>query len=139
MSRIICLDYGLKRTGIAVTDPMRIIASALNTIDTKELMNFLKSYISSEPVGKILIGEPYNLDGSDTHATRPVKDFMKKLKKEFPSIEIESIDEQFSSKMAMRAMIDMNMKKKKRREKGMIDQIAAAIMLQEYLENSGGK
>lgn len=136
MGRIICLDYGLKRTGIAVSDPMQIIASPLDTIATQELMPFLKTYIATEPVDKILIGEPYNLDGTETHATKPVKDFIRRLKKAFPHIVIETIDEQFSSKMAVRAMIEMNLKKKKRSEKGMIDRMAAALLLKEYLENN---
>jgi putative Holliday junction resolvase len=136
MGRIICLDYGLKRTGIAVSDPMQIIASPLDTIATQELMPFLKTYIATEPVDKILIGEPYNLDGTETHATKPVKDFIRRLKKAFPHIVIETVDEQFSSKMAVRAMIEMNLKKKKRSEKGMIDRMAAALLLKEYLENN---
>lgn len=136
MGRIICLDYGLKRTGIAVSDPMQIIASPLDTIATQELMPFLKTYIATEPVDKILIGEPYNLDGTETHATKPVKDFIRRLKKVFPHIVIETVDEQFSSKMAVRAMIEMNLKKKKRSEKGMIDRMAAALLLKEYLENN---
>lgn len=136
MGRIICLDYGLKRTGIAVSDPMQIIASPLDTIATQELMPFLKTYIATEPVDKILIGEPYNLDGTETHATKHVKDFIRRLKKAFPHIVIETVDEQFSSKMAVRAMIEMNLKKKKRSEKGMIDRMAAALLLKEYLENN---
>lgn len=134
MARIICIDYGLKRTGIAVTDPLKIIASALTTIESPRLIKFLKDYFSKEAVELILIGEPKNLDDSDTHATPLVKKVIEKLQKEFPAIPVKTVDERYTSKMASRAMIDMGMKKKQRREKGMVDQIAATIMLQEYME-----
>lgn len=134
MSRVICIDYGGKRTGLAVTDPLKIIATALTTVDTKELIPFLKTYFQQEKVELIIIGEPLNLDNSDTHATPLVKEAIKRLKKEFPSIAIQTVDERFTSKMASRAMVDMGMKKKDRQKKGNIDQIAAAIMLQEYLQ-----
>jgi putative Holliday junction resolvase len=135
LPRIICIDYGGKRTGLAITDPLKIIATALTTIETKELIPFLKKYFSQEPVELILIGEPLNLDDSATHATALVQHAIKQLQKEFPSIPIKTIDERFTSKMASRAMIDMGMKKKDRRIKGNIDQIAATIMLQEYLQS----
>jgi len=137
MPRIICIDYGGKRTGLAVTDPLKIIATALTTIETKELIPFLKKYFLQEQVELILIGEPLNLDDSATHATPLVKEAIKRLTKEFPTIPIKGVDERFTSKMASRAMIDMGMKKKDRRIKGNIDQIAATIMLQEYLQNPG--
>lgn len=135
MARILCIDYGGKRTGLAVTDPLQIIATALTTIPTKELIPFLKNYIATEPVELILIGEPLNLDDSPTHATPLVKQAIKLLTKTFPAIPVQTVDERYSSKMAVRAMIDMGMKKKDRREKGNIDQIAATILLQEYLQN----
>jgi|SRR5574343_96045 len=135
MARILCIDYGGKRTGLAVTDPLQIIATALTTIPTKELIPFLKNYIATEPVELILIGEPLNLDDSPTHATPLVQQAIKLLTKTFPSIPVQTVDERYSSKMAVRAMIDMGMKKKDRREKGNIDQIAATILLQEYLQN----
>lgn len=134
MSRVICIDYGGKRTGLAVTDPLKIIATALTTVDTKELIPFLKTYFQQEEVELIIIGEPLNLDNSATHATPLVKEAINTLKKEFPNMAIQTMDERFTSKMASRAMIDMGMKKKDRRKKGNIDQIAAAIMLQEYLQ-----
>lgn len=136
MARILCIDYGGKRTGIAVTDPLQIIASALTTIPTKELISFLKRYIQSEDVELILIGEPLGLDDRPTHATPLVKKAIQQFKKEFPAIPIVTVDERYTSKMASRAMIDMGMKKKDRQNKGNIDQIAATIMLQEYLERS---
>ncbi|NCI45812.1 Holliday junction resolvase RuvX [Sediminibacterium soli] len=139
MARILCIDYGGKRTGIAVTDPLQIIASALTTIHTKDLFPFLKQYCQQEPVERILIGYPRNLDDSDTHATPLVKGAITRLKKEFPAIPIQTVDERYTSKMASRAMVDMGMKKKDRRKKENIDQIAATIMLQEYLERGGGE
>ncbi|AYD48128.1 MAG TPA: Holliday junction resolvase RuvX [Arachidicoccus soli] len=135
MARIICIDYGGKRTGIAVTDPLKIIASALTTIDTREFIPFLKDYFSKEDVERILIGEPKNWDESDTHATPLVKKAIQQLKKHFPLIPIETVDERYTSKMATQAMIEMGMKKSDRQKKGNTDQIAAAIMLQEYLGN----
>lgn len=134
MGRIICIDYGGKRTGIAVTDPFQIIAVALTTIETRELFVFLKKYVVQETVDLILIGEPLNLDDSDTHATPLVKAAVIRLKKEFPTIPVQTVDERFTSKMASRAMIEMGMKKKDRQKKGNVDQIAATIMLQEYLQ-----
>ena len=133
MARIICIDYGGKRTGLAVTDPLQIIATSLTTIDTKELIPFLKKYFQQEPVELILIGEPLNLDDTATHATPLVKAAIKLLKKEFPNSPLQTVDERFTSKMASKAMVEMGMKKKDRQIKGNIDQIAATIMLQEYL------
>lgn len=135
MARILCIDYGGKRTGIAVTDPLQIIATALTTIDTKELIPFLKKYFLTEAVELILIGEPLNLDDSATHATPLVKAAVTRLKKEFPQIPVQTVDERYTSKMASRAMVEMGMKKKDRRVKGNVDQIAATIMLQEYLQS----
>ncbi len=134
MSRIICIDWGAKRCGIAATDLLRMIASPLTTVETGGIMAWLKDYLSREDVGIILVGEPLNMDGSDTHATGPAKQFVKKLIKEFPALQVITTDERMSSKMASRALIDMGMKKKKRQEKGQLDQVAAAMMLQEYLE-----
>ena len=136
MARIICIDYGGKRTGLAVTDPFQIIATSLATIDTKELIPYLKKYFQEEPVELILIGEPLNLDDTDTHATPLVRAAIIKLQKEFPSIPIQKVDERYTSKLASRAMIEMGMKKKDRRVKGNIDMIAATMMLQEYLGRS---
>ena len=136
MPRIIAIDYGLKRTGLAVTDPLKIIATGLTTIESKQLIPFLKAYFAREEVELIIIGEPKNLDGSDTHATSLVKKVLKELEKNFPAIPIQTVDERFTSKMASRAMIEMGLKKKQRRNKALIDEIAATIMLQEYLKTS---
>ena len=135
MPRIICIDYGAKRTGLAVTDPLKIIASALTTVETKELIDYLKKYFQQEQVELILIGEPKNWDDSDTHATPLVKSFIARLRKEFPSVPVKTVDERYTSKMASQAMVQMGMKKKDRQVKGNIDQVAATIMLQEYLRS----
>lgn len=136
MPRIIAIDYGLKRTGLAVTDPMQIIATALTTIESPKLIAFLKDYFSKEQVELIIIGEPKNWDDTDTHATPLVKKIITRLQKEFPQMPLKTVDERYTSKMASQAMVEMGMKKKQRQNKGMVDQIAAAIMLQEYLRNS---
>jgi putative Holliday junction resolvase len=135
MPRIIAIDYGLKRTGLAVTDPLKIIATGLTTVESSKLISFLKDYFKKENVELILIGEPKNLDDSDTHATPLVRQIINKLQKEFPAIPIQTVDERYSSKMASRAMIDMGMKKKQRRNKALIDEISATILLQAYLAN----
>lgn len=133
MPRILAIDYGLKRTGIAVSDPLKIIAGGLTTVESSKLISFLEEYFKKEQVELILIGEPKNLDNSDTHATLPVKRIIEEMQKKFPTIPIKTVDERYTSKMASRAMIDMGMKKKQRQDKGMVDKIAATIMLQEYM------
>lgn len=133
MGRILCIDYGLKRTGIAVTDPFKIIATAVGTIPTAQIFYFLKKYFSEETVELVLVGEPRNLDDSDTDATPFVRRFVKKFQKTFPDLPLKTVDERFSSVLASRAMIEMGMKKKERQVKGNIDQVAATMMLQEYL------
>ena len=135
MARILCIDYGLKRTGIAVTDPLQIISTGLTTVDTHNLVPFLKKYVGEEMVELIVIGYPKNLDNSHTHATPLVDAIIMKLNKEFPQIPVKTIDERYTSKMAKQAMLEMGMKKKARRNKGTVDQIAATIMLQEYMLN----
>ncbi len=133
MARILCIDYGGKRTGIAVTDPLQIIATGLTTIDTKDFIKFLKEYFSKEPVEKIIIGMPLNMDDTATHATPLVENAIKQLKKHFPNMPVETVDERFTSKMAKDAMLEMGLKKKQRRDKKLVDEIAATIMLQEYM------
>ncbi len=135
MARILAIDYGGKRTGLAVTDPMQIIATGLITIESKELIAFLKKYLSTEAIELIIIGLPKNWDETDTHGTPLVEAVIKKLQKEFPLIPIETVDERYTSKMAKDAMIEMGMKKKDRRVKGNVDIIAATIILQEYLNS----
>ena len=135
MARIICIDYGGKRCGLAVTDPLQIIATALTTVDTKELFTFLADYFLKEPVELILIGEPLNLDNSPTDATPLVQKAIIDLGKKFPTIPIQTVDERYSSKNAVRAMVEMGMKKNDRRDKKTIDRVAATMLLQEYLSN----
>lgn len=133
MARILSIDYGLKRTGLAVTDPLQIIATGLTTVGSKELIPYLKDYFSREKVEMIIVGEPRNWDDSPTHATPLVEKFVKELQKNFPAIPITMVDERYTSKMARDAMLEMGMKKKDRRNKALVDEIAATIMLQEYL------
>jgi len=135
LARIICIDFGGKRCGLAVTDPLQIIATALTTVDTKNLYTFLADYFLKEPVELILIGEPLNLDNSPTHATPLVKKAIETLEKKFPAIPVITVDERFSSKNAVRAMVEMGMKKNDRRDKKTIDRVAATMLLQEYLSS----
>lgn len=135
MARIMAIDYGGKRTGIAVTDPLQIIATGLTTIASSEMISFLKKYFQNEQVELIVIGMPKNWDESDTHGTEPARQAVVKLKKEFPAIPVKEVDERYTSKMAKDAMLQMGMKKKDRRDKKIIDEIAATIILQEYLQS----
>jgi putative Holliday junction resolvase len=137
LPRILCIDYGLKRTGIAVTDPLQIIANGLTTVESKQLIPFLKDYFSKEQVELILVGEPKNWDNSDTHATPLVEKCIKDLQKNFPAMPIKKVDERHTSKMAKDAMLEMGLKKMQRRNKALVDEIAATIMLQEYLRGIG--
>ena len=137
MARILSIDYGLKRTGLAVTDPLQIIATGLTTIESKQLIPFLKDYFSKEQVELIVIGEPKNWDDSDTHATPLVAQCIRDLEKNFPAMPIRKVDERFTSKMAKDSMLEMGLKKKQRRNKALVDEIAATIMLQEYLRTNG--
>ena len=136
MARILAIDYGGKRTGLAVTDPLQIIATGLITIESKELIPYLKNYFLAETVELIIIGLPVNWDESDTHGTPLVKAAIKKLEKEFPNIPLKTVDERYTSKMAKVALLQMGMKKKDRRIKGNVDIIAATIILQEYLQSN---
>jgi putative Holliday junction resolvase len=133
LGRILAIDYGIKRTGIAVTDPLRIIATALTTIPASELIPFLKKYFAGEQVDQVIIGMPVNWDESATHATPLVERFIAEFRKHFPAMPIETVDERLTSKIARDSMLEMGMKKKDRRKKELVDQIAATIMLQEYL------
>lgn len=137
MARILSIDYGLKRTGIAVTDPLQIIATGLTTVESKQLIPFLKDYFGREPVELIIIGEPKNWDDSDTHATPLVEKCIKDLQKNFPAIPVKKVDERFTSRMAKDAMLEMGLKKMQRRNKALVDEIAATIMLQEYMRSVG--
>ena len=137
MGRILAIDYGLKRTGIAVTDPLRIIATALDTIPSGKLVPFLKDYFGKEQVDEIIIGMPLNWDESATHATPLVQQCIKQLNKAFPGLPVHQVDERLTSKMAKDSMLEMGLRKKDRRRKELVDQIAAVIMLQEYMNRAG--
>jgi putative Holliday junction resolvase len=129
------IDYGKKRTGLAVTDPLQLIASGLITVLTHELIPYLKKYMAAEPVELILIGEPKNLDGTSTDATALVTECIRILAKNFPQLPVKKIDERFTSKMAFQTMIDSGLKKQDRRNKALVDEISATIILQEYLRS----
>ena len=136
MGRIVGIDYGRKRTGIAVTDPLQIIAGGLETVATGEVEKWLERYVAAEPVERIVVGCPAMLDGSESDTmTRYVRPFVSRLKNKFPDMTVEMFDERYTSKLAVRAMIDGGMKKKDRRDKANIDKISAAILLQGYLES----
>ncbi|MGB0839021.1 MAG: Holliday junction resolvase RuvX [Chitinophagales bacterium] len=134
MGRIMAFDYGLKRVGVAVTDPLKIFPSGLDTIETPKIFEFITNYLNTELVEQFVVGEPLNLDGSDTHATEPVRKFVKKLKKIFPTIPIDLEDESFTSQQAMQVMIQAGVKKKKRRNKALLDKVSATLILKSYLE-----
>lgn len=135
MGRVLALDYGSKRTGIAITDELKLIASGLTTVVTSELMSFLKNYITSEKVELVLIGEPKQKDGTHSSIEVEIQKFLKKFSKEFPDLEVKRVDERYTSKMAFQTMIDSGLKKKQRRNKALVDEISATIILQEYLYN----
>lgn len=135
MARILSIDYGAKRCGIAVTDPLAIIASPLDVVHSAKLIDFLKDYFSKEEVGTVVLGLPSKLDGSDTNATPLVQSFAKHFRKEFPSVELILHDERFTSRMALDAMIVGGSKKKDRQKKENIDKVSATIILQSYLES----
>lgn len=133
MPRILAIDYGIKRTGIAVTDDFQIIASGLTTIPSETAITFLKDYFSKENVAKVIIGEPKQMNGQPSESTEVIEKFVSKFQKEFPGMKVERVDERFTSKMAFQTMIDSGLKKKQRQNKALVDEIAATIMLQDYL------
>ncbi len=135
MSRVLAIDYGLKRTGIAVTDPLQIIATALDTVETKGLIPFLKAYMSKESVNQLVVGMPKRLNNEDTDMTPYVKRLVEELNLKFPHLPVALIDERFTSSIAKQAMIDGGMKKKDRRIKGNVDKISATLILQSYLNS----
>lgn len=133
MARILAIDYGKKRCGLAVTDPLQIIATTLGYISTNELIPYLLNYFQNEKVEKVVLGYPTRTDGSDTDSTQSIRDFKSRFEKQFPDKQIVLHDEAFSSKLAKEAMLEGGMKKKKRREKGNVDAVAATIILQSYM------
>lgn len=135
MSRILALDYGEKRIGIAVTDDMQIIASGLATVPTTDIFEFLKEYVNKEKVELFLVGEPKQMNNTASESEKYIKPFLSKLANMFSDIPIKRIDERFTSKMAFQTMIDSGLKKKQRQNKALIDEISATIILQSYLYN----
>ena len=136
MARIVALDFGKVRTGIAVTDELQIIASGLETVETKNLLDFLKNYVLKEKVEKFVVGEPKQMDNTPSESEALIKPFLLKLTTTFPEIPIVRHDERFTSKMAFQTMIDSGLKKKQRRNKALVDEISATIILQAYLEKT---
>ena len=133
MPRILAIDYGEKRTGIAVTDELQIIASGLTTVKTNELIKFLIDYTNKEQVELFIVGQPKQMNNSDSESEKHILSFLKQLEKSLPKIPIKRIDERFTSKIAFQTMIDSGLKKKQRRNKGLVDEISATIILQSYL------
>jgi len=133
MPRILAIDYGIKRTGIAVTDELQIIASGLTTVPSENAITFLRNYFSKENVAKVLIGEPRQMDGTPSESTPVIEKFVTDFQTAFPEIPVIRVDERFTSKMAFQTMIDSGLKKKQRQNKALVDEIAATILLQDYL------
>jgi putative holliday junction resolvase len=135
MARVLGIDYGLKRTGIATTDTMQIIASALTTVDTKELFGFITSYTEKEPVEKIVIGMPMHKDGNHTYLKKYIDEFADQIKKIRPSIDIDFYDESYTSVEAKAVILQSGVKKKKRQDKSLVDKVSALLILQKYLKH----
>lgn len=135
MSRILAIDYGMKRTGLAVTDMLQIVPGALDTVDTQKLMAYLNDYVKREPVERIVIGEPMQPNGQPSENLKRVRKFEEQWRKAHPEIPIEGFDERFTSVMAHRTMLDAGLGKKARRDKALVDRISATIILQDYLQS----
>ncbi|TMU57188.1 Holliday junction resolvase RuvX [Flagellimonas algicola] len=133
MARILALDYGKVRTGIAVTDELQLIASGLTTVETKELLSFIGDYLKNEKVERFVVGLPKQMDNTPSESEALIQPFLKKLTAAFPKIPIERQDERFTSKMAVQSMVQSGMKKKKRQDKALVDEISATLILQAYL------
>lgn len=134
MGRILCLDYGTKRTGVAVTDPMQIIASGLKTVPTIKLMEFLSDYLGKEEVDEVVVGEPKQMDGTASEVESQILKFIARFEEQFPKLKVIRVDERFTSKLAFQTMIDSGLKKGQRRKKSLIDEISATIILQTYMD-----
>ena len=137
MSRIMAIDYGTKRTGIAVTDPLQIIASGLKTVPTVELFDFLEGYFEEEEVELVVVGESYHKDGNPTKIMEHIKGFIRKLRKKYPALEVVTQDENHTSSAAKEIILQSGIPQKKRREKGLVDKIAAALILEQYMKSIG--
>lgn len=134
MARILAIDYGIKRTGIAVTDEMQLIASGLTTIATPTLFSFLNDYLNNEKVEKVIIGEPKQMNGLPSESAVYIEQFCIEFKKTYPNMPLVKVDERFTSKLAFKTMIDSGLNKKQRQNKALIDEIAATILLQDYIK-----
>ena len=135
MSRIMAIDYGKKRTGIAVTDPAQIIANGLTTVETTNLMPFIMQYTAQEEVERIIVGLPKQMDNTESESMKSIRPFINRLKKVIPNIPVEMVDERFTSVLAHRTMFDGGLKKKARQNKALVDEISATIILQSYMES----
>ena len=134
MSRLLAIDYGQKRVGIAVTDEEQIIASALTTLASKDVMSFLKNYVANEEVECFVVGLAKNLDNTPSESARFIEPFVRRLKITFPDIEVQRVDERFTSKIAFQTMLDAGIKQHKRRDKALVDKISATLILQSFLD-----
>ncbi len=135
MSRILAIDYGKKRCGLAVSDPMRIIAGGLTTVASHELVKFLKDYVAKEDVGVIVVGEPHKLNGVESETMTYIRPFLSQLRKALPEMKVEMVDERFTTKIAQQAMIDGGVSKKNRNNKnGLVDMVSATVILETYME-----
>lgn len=139
MGRILAIDYGRKRCGVAVTDVMQIIATGLQTVPTAELMGFLKQYSQKEQIDTFVVGYAKHLDATDSESMQYIRPFVEKLKNEFAATPVEMVDERFTSKIAFQSMIDGGLKKKQRQDKALIDTVSATIILQSYMEQKQRK
>ncbi|HEY1040080.1 MAG TPA: Holliday junction resolvase RuvX [Bacteroidia bacterium] len=137
MGRILAIDFGTKRTGIAVTDPLKIIASGLTTVDTRELLAFLDKYFKDQPVECVVLGEPKTVMNEDSAIAPKINEFLKKFKEKFPSMRVERMDERFTSKIAQQTMLHGGLKKKDRQNKATVDMVSATILLQDYMSMMG--
>jgi putative Holliday junction resolvase len=135
MGRILAIDFGTKRTGVAVSDPNRMIATSLDTVPTHQIIKFIQDYLSRETVDIIVVGHPKHLDNTESSTTQLTNQFVNKLKKEFTTVKIDKYDERFTSKIASQSLIESGQSKKVRRDKSILDQVSATILLQDYLEN----
>jgi putative holliday junction resolvase len=139
MGRILAIDYGRKRVGLAVTDPMQIIANKLTTVSTHTLLDFLTTYFNAETVDCVVVGYPVTVRNEPSETIRYINPFLKQFQKKFPNIKLELVDERFTSKIAFQTMIDAGLKKKDRQNKELVDAVSATIILQSYLEEQRNK
>lgn len=138
MGRILAIDYGKKRCGLAVTDPLKLIAHALETVPTAGLDAYLADYMRREEVEVIVVGLPLQMDATPSESARYIEPFVRRLKKQYPRIPVARVDERFTSRMAFQTMIDAGLKKKKRQDKGLVDALSATLILQTYMQNPDG-